>query len=370
MSPAPCRVLALNLGSTSLKAGIHVRDAHDWLREGRSAIELDSRAPAADHGLQALVAQWPAEEDAPDVIVHRIVHGGGRQAAVEIDDGVLAELDALAPLAPLHQPPALELVRLSRLRWPAARQWAAFDTSWHATMPLEHRVMPLPKALFAGGVRRYGFHGLAFQSSLRQLRAQAPERADGRVVLAHLGGGSSVCAVRGGHSVNTTMGMTPLDGIPMATRPGSLDPGVLLHLQRAFGFDEEAIDRMLWRESGLKGLSGESGDMRVLLASASDDARLAVDVYVSAVMQAIAAMAACIGGLDTLVFSGGVGAQASPVRQRIVGGLAWLGLPVDEDAPVAAMHGPRVFVVGVDEEAELFAQWRGAQPATLSLGRS
>jgi acetate kinase len=364
MTPAMHTVLALNLGSTSLKGARYVRVAvtDDWTRKERVTVEFDTGPrQVSDHGLQALAEQL-SEDSTPDVVVHRIVHGGDRERAAELDRDTLAELETLSPLAPLHQPQALDLVRRARERWPTARQWAAFDTTWHATMPLQHRVLPLPKDLFDQGVKRYGFHGLAFQSAMRQLRVLAPGRAGGRVVLAHLGGGSSVCAVRGSRSVNTTMGMTPLGGIPMASRPGSLDPGVVLYLQRALGLPPDAIDRLLWRESGLKGLSGESGDMRALLASRSDDAMLAIDVYVGAVAQAIAAMAACIGGIDALVFSGGIGAHAIEIRQRIVDDLAWLGLRTSGASPDAMGEPlPQAFAMDVDEETELVMQWRQAQ---------
>jgi acetate kinase len=346
------RLLALNLGSASLKAASYVDLSNgNWTCEDRPRIEFgSSREEASDHGLQALAEQLPTSAG-PDVVVHRIVHGGDRTGAIELDASVVRELEELSSLAPLHQPPALDLLRQARERWPAARHWAAFDSSWHATMPLAHRVLPLPKALFDRGVRRYGFHGLAFQSAMRQLRVRAPDRANGRVVLAHLGGGSSLCAVLHGRSVNTTMGMTPLGGIPMASRSGSLDPGVVLHLQRVLALGPDEIDRLLWRESGLKGLSGESGDMRILLASRSDDANLAVDVYVSAVVQGIAAMAACVGGIDVLVFSGGIGTHAHGIRQRIVGELAWLGLCEGKTGASSDSRLPTpVVVADVDEE--------------------
>ena len=363
MTSAVQRLLALNLGSASLKGASYMHGpAGDWICEARSSIEIGpGRADESDYGLQALAGRL-SPGAAPDVVVHRIVHGGDRTGAIELDAPGLLGLEALSSLAPLHQPPALELVRRARERWPVASHWAAFDTSWHASMPMVHRVLPLPRDLFEQGVKRYGFHGLAFQSAMRQLRVQAPERADGRVVLAHLGGGSSLCAVHGGRSVNTTMGMTPLGGIPMATRSGSLDPGVVLHLQRALDLAPDEIDRLLWRRSGLRGLSDESGDMRALLASGSVGAGLAVDVYLSAVVQAVAAMAACIGGIDTLVFSGGIGTHADAIRQRVVRDLAWLG--IDEGMTGPAMVGvasPRVVVIEVDEEAELVAEWRRAR---------
>ena len=370
MNLQPRGALALNLGSTSLKGAPFVCDAvsGEWVPSQRVAVELESGDVSSPrHGLPRLVERL-SEAYTPDVVVHRLVHGGDRETAIELDEITMRELEALSPLAPLHQPQALELVKSARERWPKAQQWAAFDTAWHTTMPLQHRILPLPRNLFDHGVKRYGFHGLAFQSAMRELRTLAPERAGGRVVLAHLGGGSSICAVRGGRSVNTTMGMTPLGGVPMSSRPGSLDPGVILHLQRALGLDPNAIDHMLWRESGLKGLSGESGDMRVLLASRSEGARLAVDVYVGVVAQAIAAMAACIDGIDALVFSGGIGAHSVEIRERIGAKLAWLGLDTSAFGPDASGGSSgRVLALDVSEEAELMAQWRHAQSSNMPI---
>jgi acetate kinase len=272
-------------------------------------------------------------------------------------------MDALAafvPLAPLHQPAALALVGAAAQRWPGAVQVGVFDTSWHQSMPEAQRLFPIPYALSLRGVKRFGFHGLAFQSAMRQLAALAPELAPRRVVLAHLGGGSSLAAVLERRCVSTTMGMTPLDGLPMATRPGALDPGVLLHLQRGLGMDAAAIDQLLWHDSGLKGLSGESADMRSLLGSASEGARRAVDVYVSRVAQGIAAMAACIGGVDALAFSGGVGAHAGAIRARVAHALGWMGVRIDPlrneaDAHELSSQGSlvRTFALAVDEELEI-----------------
>ena len=362
-------VLALNIGSASLKAARYTlspakgSQTDGFRQTDRAFIELqpesESRADA-EASLFALIEHMPALQVAPDQVVHRIVHGGDHSGPAELTPTLMAELAQLSVFAPLHQPTALALVQAAREKWPQAQQLAVFDTSWHQTMPERYRVLPLPFALYAQGLRRYGFHGLAFQSALRQLDALAPERADGRIVLAHLGGGSSLCAVHEGHCVSTTMGLTPLSGLPMATRSGSLDPGVLLQLQRGLGMSPEEIDRLLWRESGLKGISGESGDMRHLLASASDRACLAIEVYVTGVAQGIAAMAACIGGIDTVVFSGGIGLHADPVRERIVADLHWLGLgtvprppsntAVEISAPDAKVAS---FVVPVDEEWEM-----------------
>ncbi len=216
------------------------------------------------------------------------------------------------------------------------------------------------EAQAGGPLTTIRFHGLAFQSAMRQLGQMAPELSQDRIVLAHLGGGSSLCAVRGGRSVNTTMGMTPLGGIPMETRTGSLDPGVLLHLQRRLGMTTEQIDQLLWRESGLHGLSGESGYMRQRLSSTSDGAALAVSVYVAGVAQGIAAMAACIQGIDAVVFSGGIGSHAPEIRARVVAELQWLGLGIDAQANQAGaveLTAPaataRTFAVPIDEEREM-----------------
>ena len=364
-------VLALNIGSVSLKAASYsllastAAERPAARQTGRISIETtrDISAMPEDDARQLLAeaAQLlPDLRETPDVVAHRIVHGGDHPGPVQLTQATLAELQALSTLAPLHQPPALALVRAAIQRWPDARQIGVFDTSWHKTMPEKHRVLPIPYSLYSSGVKRYGFHGLAFQSAMRQLGRIAPKLSNGRIVLAHLGGGSSLCAVLDGRCVNTTMGMTPLGGIPMATRSGSLDPGVLLHLQRALGMPPDEIDRLVWRQSGLKGLSGESGDMRKLLASNSEGAHRAIDVYVSGVVQGIAAMAACIRGIDVLAFSGGIGTHAAEIRARVTGELEWMGLETDlglnqAGAPEIASSAGKVktFVLPIDEEEEM-----------------
>lgn len=364
-------VLALNMGSTSLKAAGYVLDpsrdkARDDIHEtGRIAVESLPGAPGsslADGGeWLAQVAQRLAGEVAtPDIVAHRIVHGGDRSGPVELTPATLADLAGFNAWAPVHQPPALALVGAAIKRYPRARQIGVFDSSWHQSMPQVHRTLAIPHSLHERGVRRYGFHGLAFQSAMRQLGAIAPTLALQRIVLAHLGGGSSLCAVLDGRSVNTTMGMTPLGGIPMATRSGSLDPGVLLHLQRGFGMSPEDIDRLLWHESGLQGISAESGDMRRLLASGSEGARLAIDVYVSGVAQAVAAMASCVNGIDALVFSGGIGMHSAAIRARVTALLGWMGLEVDAGRNLAGAQdlastasAVRIYALPVDEEMEM-----------------
>lgn len=357
---SPRNVIALNLGSTSLKvAGYSLRDStgserHAPLCIGRSLLD-PTDAPSVL--LSKVAIDLPEVSDTPDVIAHRIVHGADRRDPTDLTPATLAALAELSTLAPFHQAPALALVRAAIQRWPEARHVGVFDTSWHQTMPEVHRILPIDYSLYSRGVRRFGFHGLAFQSALRQLASIAPHRLNERIVLAHLGGGSSLCAVLGGASMNTTMGMTPLGGIPMASRSGSLDPGVLLHLQRNLGMSPAQIDQLLWQRSGLKGISGESADMRELLASSSTGARRAIEVYVSGIAQGIAAMAACIGGIDILVFSGGVGVHAAEIRALVSSRLEWLGAAVDPglngagaleiSAPLAAVQ---TFVVPVDEE--------------------
>lgn len=375
--------LVLNLGSTSLRAASYALPVSAGNKSSTARETGRISIPATqDHSsdlqhissdlLAEAVSRLPSLSEIPHLIAHRIVHGADHSGPSQLTAQVLAELEALSELAPLHQPAALALVQASALRWPNARQLGVFDTSWHQTMPEKYRVLPIPYSLFSRGVKRYGFHGLAFQSAMRLLESAAPELADRRVVLVHLGGGSSLCAVLDGESVNTTMGMTPLSGIPMATRSGSLDPGVLLHLQRSLGMSDKEIDQLLWHESGLNGLSGETGDMRQLLTSNSDGARRAIDVYVAGVAQGIAAMAACLNGIDAVVFSGGIGTHSPEIRARVLGALGWLGLGVEPDfnqAGTLEISSPeavaRTFVVSIDEEREMIdaiLPWGAQQP--------
>jgi acetate kinase len=362
-------VLALNFGSASLKAARYalVPDAGGHVapkQTDRISIEAPHISTPEDDlraSLSEVAERMPSlQTTVPDVVIHRIVHGGDRTGPAELTQSTLMELEGLCAFAPLHQPPALALTWAAIERWPSARQMGVFDTSWHHSMPEKHRLLPIPYALRARGLKRYRFHGLAFQSAMRKLVQIAPERVQGRVVLAHLGGGSSLCAVHEARCVATTMGLTPLSGIPMATRSGSLDPGVILHLQRGLGMPPEDIDRLLWHESGLRGLSCESGDMRQLLASHSDGAHRAIDVYVTNVAQGIAGMATCIGGIDVLVFSGGIGMHAAPVRAKVIEALEWLGLKIspqrnlkgllDISSTVATVA---TFVLPIDEEHEM-----------------
>lgn len=375
------------MGSATLKAASYslsaVAASDDLAAPETGRVSLVSR-PASSTSAEAhagkllaqLVAQLPALSDSPSVVLHRIVHGGDRPEPLELTPLIVRELEELSTLAPLHQPSALALVVAARERWPAARQIGVFDTSWHQTIPEKHRLFALPHALYAKGIKRYGFHGLAFQSAMSQLAQAHPALANGRVVFAHLGGGSSLCAAFEGRSIHTTMGMTPLGGVAMATRSGSLDPGVLLHLQRELAMSAAEIDQLLWRESGLLGMSEESGDMRSLLSSPSEGARRAIDVFVAGVVESIAAMAASIQGIEALAFSGGIGTHAAAIRARVAAELAWIGLHIDPQRNAlggfevsAAASLVRTFVVPVDEELEMvkgLLQWRKQAEATTA----
>ena len=260
---------------------------------------------------------------------HRIVHGGMHLVQpVRIDDAVLAQIDALMPLAPLHQPHNVAGVAAARRAFPGLPQVACFDTAFHAGQPALNRRFALPQALFDAGVRRYGFHGLSYESILAQLVAADPLRARGRLVVAHLGNGASMCAIAAGRSIATTMSFSPLDGLPMGTRCGRLDAAAVLYLLQCQGRSADAVAQLLYHESGLLALSGVSGDMRELMASAAPGAALAIDYFVEHALRELAGMVAALRGIDTLVFTGGIGEHAAELRRRIIDGAAWIG-PVD-----------------------------------------
>jgi acetate kinase len=307
------RIVALNVGSSSIKWASYdgCSGPEPWA-ETRGALE---GGPAAldDAALGRVLA-------GADRVVHRVVHGGARHAPARVDDALLAELDGLVPLAPLHLPPALAILRRARTVT-AAPQLACFDTAFHASLPAVAARMPLPDAVVDLGVRRYGFHGLSYEWVQSTLGSPPPAR----VVALHLGNGASACAMKDGVSIDTTMGMTPTGGFPMGTRSGDLDPGILLYLMRERGYGLAALERLLERDAGLKGIGGTS-DMRELLARRGTDARarLAVDVFVHAIAKTVGGFAAVLGGLDVLVFSGGIGEHAAPVRGEIAAKLAWL----------------------------------------------
>jgi acetate kinase len=293
----------------------------------------------------------------PIAVGHRVVHGGPRYAApVLVDDGLIAGLERLIPLAPLHQPANLAPIRALRMQYPRLPQVACFDTAFHRGHSELADRYAVPEELYAEGVRRYGFHGLSYEYIAARLLDLAPEIAHGRVVVAHLGSGASMCALRDARSVDTTMGFSALDGLPMGTRPGQLDPGVVLYLLSK-GMSPQLVESMLYRECGLKGLSGISNDARELLRSAQPRARFALDYFTFRAARELGALVASLGGLDGLVFTAGIGENAPSIREAICQRSAWLGIALDSEAN--ANGGPRisasdswvgVYVIPTDEE--------------------
>jgi acetate kinase len=272
---------------------------------------------------------------------HRVVHGGRKYTGpVLIDPQVLAALEALVPLAPLHQPHNLAAIRAISERVPQLPQAACFDTSFHRTQPAVAQAFALPRPYAEEGVIRYGFHGLSYAYIASVLPGTDARAAAGRTVVAHLGNGASMCALKAGQSMASTMGFTALDGLPMGTRCGALDPGVLLYLMDRHGLDARALEKLLYQQAGLFGVSGISSDVRTLLASADPRAAEALDLFVYRIGRELGSLAAALGGLDALVFTGGIGENAAGIRARVCRGAAWLGLELDEAANAA--RGPRI----------------------------
>lgn len=327
-------ILALNSGSSSLKLGLYRVDS---VRVERLFAET---VVTADHpDLPARVAGVLAASGMPrpDAIGHRIVHGGpSLRRHCRVDDAVLLHLQAAAAFAPLHTPPALALIRFAQSHFPGIAQVACFDTQFHADLPQVARVLPIARELLADGVQRYGFHGLSLESIVRQLGDALPQR----LVIAHLGNGASITAVNAGRSIDTSMGLTPSGGVIMGTRSGDLDPGVLVYLVREKKFDVTQLEALVDQRSGLLGISGISGDMRRLHEAAASDrnARLAIEMFCYSVRKQVAAMIAVLGGLDTLVFTGGIGENDAHVRSEICGGLSCFGVSLDESRNRAARN--------------------------------
>ncbi len=345
-------MLALNAGSSTLKfAAYRIDGAAKLSLLVRGVIEGDDLQAWTSDGDQAQSVVRPLRDDASRplstirellhehapglqllAVGHRVVHGGTDFGTpVRVTTEVLTALDALTPLAPLHQPPSLSLIRALLVSEPDLPQAVSFDTAFHRTMPTEAQRFALPSALHESGVRRYGFHGLSYEFIAQHLRETSPDLASGRVVVAHLGAGSSLCAMRGGRSVDTTMSFTPVDGLPMATRSGSIDPGAVLYLIEERGMSPAEVRHLLLHESGLLGISGVSGDMRTLLESDAPSAREAIDYFVYRVAREIGAMAAVLGGIDALVFTGGIGEHAQSVREAICERASWLGVRLDRE---------------------------------------
>jgi len=289
---------------------------------------------------------------------HRVVHGGpSYDRPVVVDQKALKRLEQYNSLAPLHQPNNLAPIRSLMTRRPELIQVACFDTAFHRTHPAVADRYAIPERFYQEGVRRYGFHGLSYEYVANRLREVAPEIAEKRVIVAHLGSGASMCALSGGKSIESTMGFTALDGLPMGTRPGQIDPGVLLYLLTEKGMAPEDLEELLYRESGLKGLSGISNDMRELEASDSPAARLAIDYFVYRIGLNTGMLAAALGGLDGFVFTAGIGENSATIRARVVEKLAWLGISLDSTANKAgkgrisqAQSKVPLLVVPTDEE--------------------
>jgi acetate kinase len=292
------------------------------------------------------------------IVGHRVVHGGATYSApTRLDASVLTALEAFVPFAPLHQPHNLAAIRAAMDAFPDALQVACFDTAFHRAQPWVADTYGLPRRFYEQGVRRYGFHGLSYAYIVGALRQIAPDVADGRLVIAHLGNGASMCAVLNGRPMGSTLGFTAVDGLPMGTRCGQIDPGVLLWMIEAQGMSAAAISDLLYKESGLKGLSGVSSDMRALLASDVPEAAEAVAYFVHRCRREVGALAAVLGGLDALVFTGGIGEHAAPVRAAICEGFGWAGLHLDPDRNALAEtvvsrddSSVRILVVPTDEE--------------------
>jgi acetate kinase len=274
-------------------------------------------------------------------IGHRVVHGGMKYAQpMRMDRQVLQDLEQFVPLAPLHQPHNLTPIRLMFERRPDLPQVACFDTAFHRSQPELAQMFALPMELHEEGVRRYGFHGLSYEYIASSLPQLDPLAAKGRTVVCHLGNGASMCAVSGGRSVASTMGFTAVDGLPMGTRCGALDPGVILYLMDQRGMDARSIEKLIYNQSGLLGVSGVSSDMRTLLASDEPRAKLAVDLYVYRIGRELGSLAAALGGLDAIVFTGGIGENSAEIRERVCRSAAWLGVQLDAAANRAG--GPRI----------------------------
>jgi acetate kinase len=384
MSAAGDRLLVLNAGSSSIKCATYDGAGPRPTRRARVHADLrdDALLLTVEAGGEERVAALPRPDTAAweaaialvlgraqeiaagpiRAVGHRVVHGGGRfERPVVVTPEILGELAGMEPLAPLHQPQNVAGIRAAAAALPEAIQVACFDTAFHHTCPPVATRLAIPRPWHDRGIRRYGFHGLSYESVVARL----PEVTGGipeRVVIAHLGAGASLCGVRAGRSIATTMGFTPLDGLVMATRCGSIDPGAVLHLVLREGLSPATVETLLTRESGLLGVSGISGDMRVLLESGESSAAEAVELFCERAARETASLAAALGGLEAVVFTAGIGEHAPAIRGRIAAKLAWLGLELDGEAN--ARHGPRIstaasrvaaWVIPTDEEGVIAA---------------
>ncbi|CAH1652981.1 Acetate kinase [Hyphomicrobiales bacterium] len=375
-------ILTINAGSSSLKFALFTAGALDCVAIGsldglgtdphltvKNGVgekvlsdPLEGERFVADHHgaldtvLQALAGAFPKAVIA--AVGHRVVHGGlAYSAPTIVDDEILGELADLTPLAPLHQPHNLSGISAARAAFPGVPQVACFDTAFHRAHPFVNDAFALPRSYYDEGLRRYGFHGLSYEYVTDKLGEIAPFHAKGRVIICHLGSGASMCAIRNGASIASTMGFSALDGLPMGTRPGQIDPGVLLYLMDQKGMDAKAISDLLYHSSGLKGLSGISNDMRDLEASDDPHAKQAIDYFVFRVRREIGGMAAVLGGLDAIVFCGGIGENSRLIRECTLEAMEWIGIELDldrnrEGADVISSERSRVraFIIRTNEE--------------------
>lgn len=356
-------LLILNAGSSSIKFSVFLDGDEPALFMHGQVEELYTSAKfqATDSaGKNIGTRQWDAQlghdgaiehligfvrghcaDNRLAAVGHRVVHGGAdySEPALVTPD-VLQDLEKLIPLAPLHQPHNIAPIRLIAGQLPKLPQVACFDTAFHHIQPQVAQAFALPPAITDRGVRRYGFHGLSYEYLASALTAYDPEAAAGRVIVAHLGNGASMCAMRAGRSVASTMGFTPLDGLPMGTRCGALDPGVVLYLMDELKMDARTIEKLLYEQSGLLGVSGVSSDMRALLASEEPRAKLAIDLFIYRIGRELGSLAAALGGLDALVFTGGIGEHAAAIRERVCLDAQWLGVELDAAANSAGT--PRI----------------------------
>jgi acetate kinase len=376
-------VITLNAGSSSIKFALFSLDGAEprELSVGLAEMVGDGRRLTIHDGTGAQTHQetWSAGEGFhtealrrvltwrrsafPDADVvaagHRVVHGGLKyDRPTIVTDEVLTYLRSLIPLAPLHEPHNIDGIVAAQEAWPHIPQVACFDTAFHRSHPFVNDAFAIPRALYDEGVRRYGFHGLSYEYVTGKLTEIAPLYAAGRVVVAHLGNGASMCAIRDGQSIASSMGFTALDGLPMGTRCGQLDPGVVLYLMQEKGMDAQAISDMLYKQSGLKGLSGLSHDMRELEAAGTREANQAIEYFVFRIRRELGGLAAVLKGLDAFVFCGGIGENAWHIRERVLEGMEWIGIELDRDANRANSgiissdrSRVRVFVIPTNEEA-------------------